>query len=96
MIQFWSCAKTESKVIVSIVSDMLKKRETQLYSKESIDLPNQGIVSIFFFIYMDVLLACTSVYHSHAWCLWREKRVWDSLELELQMVVQIASPNGAM
>lgn len=42
IIQFWSCAKTESKVIVS---DMLEKR---LHRRESIDLPNQGIASFFF------------------------------------------------
>lgn len=41
----------------------------------------------FYFNYMDVLPPCVSVYHVHAWFLWGQDRMLDSLELALRMVV---------
>lgn len=36
---------------------------------------------------MDVLRACVYVHHMHAWCLQRQKRVLQPLELQLQAVL---------
>lgn len=41
----------------------------------------------FYFNYMGALPPCLSVYHVHAWCLWGQDRMLDSLELVLRMVV---------
>lgn len=38
-------------------------------------------------MYVNVLLACISVHHMWAWCPWRSERVWNLLELEIEMWV---------
>lgn len=43
---------------------------------------------LFICMHMDILPACTSMYHVYTWCLWTAKKsMLDCLELELQKMV---------